>query len=237
VGGEFTFEGRCHLMGRVELPLATLGRLTVDPECRFDAPGRVALDLANAELGSRLRFVPGVHMRGTLRLTGATVHGVLGLGGLRLTDPEYRCCVIAQSATGDGDVGLQDLSANGGRVTFRSATIGGSVHAAGARLHNPGSSTLSLNQAHVNGNVRLIRGFESIGAVNLNRAAIDGRLDCTGATLLSEHPECGEPVRDGARGVLRHGAQRYAVGVDVDLARRRSDRGVDVDASRRPPYD
>ena len=39
VGGDLTFQGDCHLVGRVDLPLATLGRLTVDPTCRFDAPG------------------------------------------------------------------------------------------------------------------------------------------------------------------------------------------------------
>jgi hypothetical protein len=81
VGGDLLFEGACRLDGRVDLPLATLGRLTVGPDCRFDAHGNTALDLTNAALASHLGFAPGVNMRGTLRLTGATVHGTLTLEG------------------------------------------------------------------------------------------------------------------------------------------------------------
>ena len=142
VGGDLTFEGDCHLVGRVDLPLATLGRLTVDRDCRFDAPGDTALDLTNAELASHLRFAPGGRMRGTLRLAGATIHGTLVLNGASLGDPDGRSCLAAQSTTIDGDVALRGLSAAGGKVNFRAATIGGIVrrprrHAAPSRRLRP----------------------------------------------------------------------------------------------------
>ena len=87
VGGDLPFEGACRLDGRVDLPLATLGRLTASPDCRFDAPGNTALDLTNAELASHLRLATGVRVRGTLRLTGATIHGTLNLHGLHSQRP------------------------------------------------------------------------------------------------------------------------------------------------------
>jgi cytoskeletal protein CcmA (bactofilin family) len=54
VGGKLTFEGDCRIVGRTDLPLATLGSLTAEPTCNLDAPGSTALDLTDAELGSRL---------------------------------------------------------------------------------------------------------------------------------------------------------------------------------------
>ena len=188
VGGDLLFEGACRLDGRVDLPLATLGRLTAGPDCRFDAPGNTALDLTNAELASHLRLAAGVHVRGTLRLTGATVHGRLTLNGLRFSDPDGPSCVAAQSTTVDGDVELHGLSVEGGQVNFRAATIGGVFDARDATLHRPEAVTLNLHQAHVRGSVRLVDGFRSDGAVVLNRVTVDGRLDCTGATLVCERP-------------------------------------------------
>ena len=77
-------------------------------------------------------------MRGTLRLTGATVHGTLTLRGLHLSDPSGRSCLAAQSTTVDGDVELHGLSAADGMVNFRAASIGGTLHArSAATLHHP----------------------------------------------------------------------------------------------------
>jgi hypothetical protein len=64
---------------------------------RFDAPGDTALDLTNAELASHLWFAKGVRMRGTLRLTGAVIHGMLSLKELRLSDRDG-CCGCSLSS-------------------------------------------------------------------------------------------------------------------------------------------
>jgi hypothetical protein len=63
VRGDLIFQRRCHFVGRVDLPLATLGSLRADSDCRFDAPGSTALDLTNAELGSHLRLRAGFTCR------------------------------------------------------------------------------------------------------------------------------------------------------------------------------
>ena len=158
-------------------------------------------------------------MRGTLRLTGATVHGTLALKGLRLSDPSGRSCLAAQSTTIDGDVELNGLSATGGMVNFRAATIGGTLDRRDATLHHPDASTLSLNQAHVGGNVRLVERVPVHRSRILNRAMIDGRLDCAGATLVCEQPTTENPRDVGAGGQLRHRPRRHAPGLGADHAR------------------
>jgi hypothetical protein len=194
VGGGMAFEGDCRIRGRTDLPLATLSSLTAEPQCRFDAPGSTALDLTNAEVSAGLRLAAGVAVRGTLRLTGATIHGRLTLTGITLSDPEDRSCLAAQSAHVDGDVELHSISVTGGKVNFRAATVGGAFDARGATLHNPRAFTLSLHHTHVRGSVRLVDGFRSTGAVMLNRTTIDGRLDCTDATLTCAGPTPENPT-------------------------------------------
>jgi hypothetical protein len=194
VGGGMAFENDCWIRGRTDLPLATLSSFTADSTCRFDAPGSTALDLTNAEVGSGLRLAEGVAVRGTLRLTGATIHGRLTLKAITLSAPEDSSCLAAQSATIDGDVELQSISATGGKVNFRAATVGGGFDARGATLHNPQAFTLSLHHTHVRGSVGLIDGFRSTGAVMLNRTNVDGRLDCTDATLICAGPTPENPT-------------------------------------------
>ena len=60
--------------------------------------------------------------------------------------------------------------------SFRGATLGSWLDAAGAELHNPGGQTLSLREGSVKGSVRLVDGFRSTGQVVLNRATIEGCL-------------------------------------------------------------
>jgi hypothetical protein len=50
----------------------------------------------NAELAAHLRLVAGVQVRGTLRVSGATIHGTLKGGGLHLTDPDGQSCLAAE---------------------------------------------------------------------------------------------------------------------------------------------
>jgi hypothetical protein len=76
-------------------------------------------------------------------------------------------------------------------VRFRGATVNGQVDAGGARLVNPDGYTLSLHHATVRGSVRLAGGFESRGLVVLNRASIDGKLDCTGGSFRCPAPFAG----------------------------------------------
>jgi hypothetical protein len=186
VGAELTFDGTCQVTGGIDLSMSQLGSVSVRPGCSLQAPGRTALDLTNTELLSTFTVGERVPVHGTIRLSGARIHGNLCLRGAVLAAPEGRSLLAAQGVTVDGEAELQDLTATGGAVNLRAATIGSFVDAAGAKLHNPGGDTLNLVQANVKGSVRLVDGFSSTGEVVLNRAAIEGRLICTDGTF--HHP-------------------------------------------------
>ena len=195
VGGEVRLDGECRITGGVDLSSSELGSLHVQRSCRVDAPGATALDLANAELRSSLVVSPGAAMAGSVRLTGCVIHGNLTLRQVTLAAPAGRSALAAQAATVDGDADLQGLSTTSGNLNFRGATIGGALDAAGAVLHNPSGHTLNLHQAVVRGSVRLADGFRSEGRVLLNRALVEGRLDCRGGSFV-----CPAPTPDNTDG-------------------------------------
>jgi len=198
VGAEVTLDGDCEVTGGLDLAMSDMSSLLVGGGCSLRAPGRTALDLTHAELRSSLTLADGVSVQGVTRLTGAHIGGRLSLRGATLSEPEsvpgepeFRTLIAAQGLRVDGDVGLQDLQATGGAVRFRGATVNGQVDAGGARLVNPDGYTLSLHHATVRGSVRLAGGFESRGLVVLNRASIDGKLDCTGGAFRCPAPFAG----------------------------------------------
>jgi hypothetical protein len=179
VGAEVTLEGTCAVTGGIDLSMSELSSVSVRPGCSLHAPGRTALDLTNTELLSTVTVGEQVPVAGTVRLTGARIHGNLCLRGAILTAPEGGSLLAAQGVSIDGEAELQSLEATGGDLGLRAATIGSYVDATGAQLRNPGGYTLNLVQANVKGSVRLADGFRSYGEVVLNRAAIEGRLICT----------------------------------------------------------
>jgi hypothetical protein len=183
VGAELTFDGTCQVTGGIDLSMSQLGSVSVRPGCSLLAPGRTALDLTNTELLSTFTVGEEVPVQGTVRLSGARIHGNLCLREAVLSAPEGRSLLAAQGVSIDGEAELQNLQATGGDLGFRAATIGSFLDAAGAKLHNPGGYTMNLVQANVKGSVRLVDGFESTGEVVLNRAAIEGRLICTQGTF------------------------------------------------------
>src|SRR6266568_3830299 len=188
VGAELTFDGTSQVTGGIDLSLSQLGSVSVGPGCSLQAPGRTALDLTNTELLSTFTVGEQVPVQGTVRLSGARIHGDLRLREAILSHPEGHSLLAAQGVSIDGEVELQNLCATGGDLGFRAAAIGSFFNAAGAKLHNPGGNTLNLVQANVKGSVRLVDGFESTGEVVLNRAVIEGRLICTGGAFHYEGP-------------------------------------------------
>jgi hypothetical protein len=188
VGAELTLDGTSQVTGGIDLSMSQLGSVSVRPGCELLAPGRTALDLTNTELLSAFTVGERVPVQGTVRLSGARIHGNLCLRGAVLSAPEGRSLLAAQGVSVDGEAELQNLEATGGDLGFRAASIGSFVDAAGAKLHNPSGYTLNLVQANVKGSVRLVDGFESTGEVVLNRAAIEGRLICTQGTFHQPGP-------------------------------------------------
>jgi hypothetical protein len=195
VGGEVAFEGTCQVRGGIDLSLSEISGISIQSGCGLRAPGRTALDLTNAELRSSLLFNRGAMVEGTVRLTGARIHGKLTMQGVVLSAPQGTSLIAAQGTTIDGDVELQDMQATGGQLRFRSATLGSVIDASGARLEHRSGHTLSLHQAIVKGSVRLADRLESLGFVMLNRSIVEGRLDCRGGSF-----HCSEPSRDNLGG-------------------------------------
>lgn len=201
VGAEVTLDGNCEVTGGLDLSMSDMSSLLVGGDCALRAAGRTALDLTNAELRSSLTLADGVAVQGVIRLTGAHIRGKLSLRGAALSAPEsapgapgMRSLMAAEGLTVDGDVDLQKLQATGGALRFRNATLNGLVDASGAHLANPDGYTLNLHHAFVKGSVRLINGFDSRGLVVLNRATIEGKLDCTGGSF-----NCPAPFADNQR--------------------------------------
>ncbi len=186
VGAEVLFAGRCEVTGRIDMSIGTMSSLSIGAGCVLRAPGRTALDLTNSEIRADLRLDKDSVVEGTIRLAGAVVHGTLALNG-QISQPERRSLVGATALTVDGDVSLDGLRTDGGRINFRGATLG-SLVADRARLHNPSGYSVSLNQAKVKGSVRLVNGFTSTGVVVLNRSTIEGRLQFTGGSLTCPAP-------------------------------------------------
>lgn len=183
VGGDLSLEGECRIGGGVDLSMGSFSTILVRQGTEFAAGGGRALDLTNAELRSYLTFEEGVTVQGALRLVGAHIKGGLTLQGTRWSCPEDGLLISAQGVTVDGSVNLRGVETTGGRVRFRSATIGGVLDAHHARLRNPGGEALSLHRIAVRGSILLAGEFTADGRVSLNRSVVEGRLDCEGGTF------------------------------------------------------
>jgi hypothetical protein len=181
VGDAFTLERDCEITGGIDLAMAMLGSVSVGPQCTISSPGRTALGLASAQIGSQVRLDRQSTVRGTVRLGGAVVHGVLALHG-SISEPERLSAVGCTAVTVNGAAYLDDLRIEGGRVNFTGATLG-SLTAENAVLGNPGGESLCLSGATVGGSVRLVHGFRSTGTVVLTRARISGRLLLSGGSF------------------------------------------------------
>jgi len=109
VGAEMTLDDSCQVLGGVDLSMSELSSLSVGPGCALDAPASTALDLTNAQLLSTLTIAEKVTVQGTVRLSGARIHGSLCLRGAVLSAPAGRSLAAAQGVTVDGEVELQGL--------------------------------------------------------------------------------------------------------------------------------
>ncbi len=220
VGADVTLEGSCEVSGGLDLSMSDMSSFSVGEDCSLRGLGHPALDLTNAELRSGLTIYPGAAVEGTLCLRGTRIRGDLSLQKVTLTAPEPTWLIAAQGASVDGDVLLQDMRADGGPLEFRGANLGSVVDASRARLNNPGGYTLSLHHATVRGSVHLIQ-VESTGLMMLNRAAIGGRIQCTGGSFtcagpadFNEHGHAIEATSATIRGGMELGWATVSPSVD-----------------------
>ena len=219
VGDEVMLAGRCEVTGRIDMTTADVSSLSIGADCVLRAPGRTALELTNAEIRASLRLDRGASVEGTIRLAGSVIHGNLALQG-EVSHPEHGSLVGGSAMRVDGDIYLDGLRTNGGRVNFRGATLG-SLTASGAQLDNPGGYALRLSQTVVKGSVLLVDGFTSAGLVALNRSTIEGRLQFTGGSFTcpaagpgNEHGHAIEAISTTVRGGMDLGWKTVSPSVD-----------------------
>ncbi len=194
LGGEFALLEQCRLTGGIDMFMCDVGSLSVGTGCVVTAPGRTALELTNSEIRGSIIVMKDTSVRGTIRLEGAAVHGTFALHG-ELSDPEGKSLVSGTGVTIDGDIFLDGLRATGGRLNFRSATVGNITADAGARLDNPDGHSISLSQAVVKGSVVLSSDLVSVGRVVLTRCRIEGRLRLSGGSFTC--PPSADPADSG----------------------------------------
>jgi len=180
VRAEASLEGRCQIHGGLDMSMSEMSSLNIGKACSLRGMDGPALDLTNAELRAGMTM-NGTGVGGGLRMRGTSIRGDLSMQRVRVR-VLGGWAVAAQGINVDGDVLLREMRVTGGPVEFRGASIRGGVDAKGAKLMNPDGYTLSLHHAVVRGSVGFVD-LDSTGSVVLNRAVIDGRLECTGSTL------------------------------------------------------
>lgn len=145
-------------------------------------------------IDGELALNAGCHIDGDLLLMHARVGRDLNCERMHLrgggqAGPPLRRRLDADSARIGGDVVLTDGFEAVGEVRFMAARIGGDFRAGSARLaadldeSGARGVALDLDRARVAGSVRLDAGFSAAGQVRLQRARIDGDLDCSGAAF------------------------------------------------------
>ena len=145
-------------------------------------------------IDGELALNAGCHIDGDVLLMHARVGRDLNCERMHLRGsgpdgPPSQRRLDADSARIGGDVLLTDGFEAVGEVRFMAARIGGDFRADGARLaadldeSGARGVALDLDRARVGGSVRLCTGFSAAGQVRLQRARIDGDLDCGGAAF------------------------------------------------------
>ncbi|MDE2626751.1 MAG: hypothetical protein KGL99_06325 [Burkholderiales bacterium] len=146
-------------------------------------------------IDGELALNAGCHIDGDVLLMHACVGRDLNCermhlrGSARDSTQARQRRLVADGARIGGDVLLIDGFDAAGEVRFMAARVGGDFRAEGARLaadldaSGARGVALDLDRARVGGNVRLCAGFSAAGQVRLQRARIDGDLDCGGAAF------------------------------------------------------
>ncbi|HTV06210.1 MAG TPA: hypothetical protein VME86_12650 [Acidobacteriaceae bacterium] len=136
-------------------------------------------------------FLRGSIFSGEIRLVGAQIKGALDCLGAKLT-VKGENALSADRAEVGGMLNLgqgKDLSGNpqifesNGTVRLLGAKIAGDLNCSGAKLTVKGENALYADNAEIEGNVFLYKGFESTATVRLPEAKIKGMLSCSGAKL------------------------------------------------------
>lgn len=176
---------RTRFTARVSLPNASVADNLDFSGAQVDAPGpggggHGPVDLDAIAVGGRLRLDTGFSAL-RVNLRGAQLSANLNCRMAVLTGREVVLSV--EQATVKGEALLDGLSATGGQLRFRDATILGSLGCDGVQLGVSDGVSLDGEAAKVGGAVRLRRGFTAAGTVRFPRAILAGNLNCRNSHL------------------------------------------------------
>lgn len=189
IRGELTLDNQTVVTGGMTFSGAKIGAGLLMDGAKVNNANDLALDLSHAQIGSKVSAKATV-IRGTVDMNGAQVAGPLRLERAHLGQPIDRYCLTAVGAIVHGDVRLTNARVGSleesteedadphvtGGINFRGADL----DAEGAKIVNPGGTSVNLQLARVAGNIRFCGNFESVGYVALSRAVVQGLVRCDG---------------------------------------------------------
>jgi len=179
---------RCHFDTTLLLDAARIAGSLGLPDCSL--PG---LRAEACVIVGELALNSGCSVQGEVRLSHAKILRDLNLERAQLgIDADSKAAanthpLVADGARIGGDLILSGGFAAIGELRFVGVTVGGDIRADQARLtaridsQGGRGDALNLDRIVVAGNVYLDTGFSASGRVRLQRARIEGNLDCTGA--------------------------------------------------------
>lgn len=161
----------CRFRGPVRLGGAQISAALFMDGAEFTAPDadEPVLQLNHSTIGDDL-WAPDLRAHGEVRLTGATVAGVVNLRDTAFDNPSGMA-LDAQNLTVGSDVRAACLDARG-RVDLRGSRIPGCLDLLHAGLSQPGGTALRVSSCVI-GELWLRRGDPVEGALNLRRSQID----------------------------------------------------------------
>ncbi|AWD22886.1 hypothetical protein [Fuscovulum blasticum] len=181
----------CDTRGETDLRLCAFTETIAARRTRFaqlvlSGSRMPGLNAEGAEIAGSA-FLLGIIATGRLSFANAGIGGQLALHGAQIAGLTAQGARIGASVYLRATAGTAFVSK--GEVSLSGAEIGGQLACDGARLANPGGIALTLQAAHVDGDVILrAQGdlpFQTQGELRLSGARIGGQLDFGGARLAN----------------------------------------------------
>lgn len=182
-----------HVIGALDLDLATAKGVTGLVRCRFDNPInalQAKLQLLDLD-GSAFRALnaQGVQVTGSVFLrdiaaeanvdfNSATIGGQLDCTGAKFNATAGHA-LNAQGAQLTGDIFLRNITAKA-TIDVSGATIGGQLSCTGATFNATSGHALNVEGAQIKGDV-FLRNFTAKATVAINGTTMGGQLSCIGA--------------------------------------------------------
>jgi hypothetical protein len=196
IEGEAELNDGFRARGEVNFVGATIGGALDFQKAKLHNPGGITLYANRAKIGASLYLRKGFTSRGEINLTRATIGSNLDCGRSRLINPGHEA-MNATSTEIFGNILLRNAR-TAGVINLKATNVHGFIACEGARLNDLRDRTgcqrseegskfigkaLIAVSARFGGDCLLNDKFRAQGAVEFNKAKIEGNLECTKAEL------------------------------------------------------